>query len=132
MRLPALMPAPSFSTFGTVAIHLCGLLAAATPQTWLAPGGAHWAGVQHAERVLSIHNSSDPALRFFPVLDSSRPQAVGYAGLSAAAEHMPHVQQWDARALVGGHHRSRPYLDSPIIMRRVRDWLFAEDLLETF
>lgn len=97
------------------------LIAAAVRCDALAPRGPYREAVNRLDRLTLLVNSTDDALRFFPLLDcSQRADALGYVGMPRS--WMPATVQFssaDAANVVGRTHGFQHYLASPSLMRRI-------------
>lgn len=96
-------------------------IAAAIRCDALAPRGPYREVVDRLDRLTLLVNSSDDALRFFPLLDcSQRADALGYVGMPRS--WVPASVQFssvDAANIVGRTHGFQHYLASPSLMRRI-------------
>lgn len=87
----------------------------------LAPRGPYRDAVGHIDRLTLLTNSTDDALRFFPLLDcGTRAEALGYVGMprSWLPVGVPFVSV-DAATIVGRTHGFPYYLAAPTLMRRI-------------
>jgi len=96
-------------------------IAAAVRCDALAPRGPYREAVARLDRLTLLVNSTDDALRFFPLLDcSQRADALGYVGMPRA--WVPATVQFssaDAANVVGRTHGFQHYLTSPSLMKRI-------------
>lgn len=96
-------------------------IAAAVRCDALAPRGPYREAVGRLDRLTLLVNSTDDALRFFPLLDCSlRADALGYVGMPRS--WVPAGVQFssvDAANIVGRTHGFQEYLASPSLMRRI-------------
>lgn len=93
-------------------------LAAAVEHDGVLPGGRYERALAITDRLLLQNNSADQALRFFWILNSSRPKALGITGLS----HSPPdccVQQFDWEEAIGKDHSVWQYIDRPTIVNHI-------------
>ncbi|NBT12245.1 MAG: alpha/beta hydrolase [Planctomycetia bacterium] len=87
----------------------------------LAPRGPYGDVVEHIDRLTLLTNSTDDALRFFPLLDRSRrAEALGYVGMPRfwMPAGVP-FSSVDAANIVGRTHGFPHYLSSPTLMHRI-------------
>lgn len=96
-------------------------IAAAIRCDALAPRGPYREVVDCLDRLTLLTNSSDDALRFFPLLDSSlRADALGYVGMRRSwVPPSLEYSSLDAASVVGRTHGFQHYLASPALMRRI-------------
>jgi len=87
----------------------------------LAPRGPYREVLDRIDRLTLLVNSTDDALRFFPLLDcSQRADALGYVGMPR--RWIPPAVEFssvDAANIVGRTHGFQHYLSSPSLMRRI-------------
>lgn len=106
------------------------LLASAIEDDWLLPGGRHDRAVPVSSGVLSLHNTSDPVLRWFRIAARDRSaQALGQIGLACPArlgEHAPKFTQANVAAAIGRVHDWQAYLRSSTVQCRIREYLNQE------
>jgi hypothetical protein len=74
--------------------------------------------LNHAERLLLQNNSRDKALKYFWILNRSKPTALGNSGLSCSPAHCQ-VTQYDWGDTIGKDHSLWQYTDRPIVVRRI-------------
>lgn len=106
------------------------LLAGAVPNHWILPNRYHGRVPYVADRIVSLHNPRDPALRFFHITDANgKPRALGANGVAAryfGANHAP-LEQRDVSCIVGKSHSFDRYADSNWIANYVRRYALWED-----
>jgi hypothetical protein len=103
-------------------------MAAAVHRNWLLPGHRHGAALGQVDRVVSFHNSSDPALRYYRFIDHSRPAALGFTGLSGGrclGPYAPKYSEENVACIVGSAHDWSRYVCSSHIMAQVREMTFG-------
>jgi hypothetical protein len=101
-----------------------GLIAAAMDSDWLAPGRYHGRAGWSAERIAILTNSSDPVLRRYRWVQTTRGGiALGFAGLDGSPRRqdgsMVPVWQCDCSGLVGASHDENNYYRSRGTIDRV-------------
>lgn len=96
-------------------------IAAAIRCDALAPRGPYRETIQCFDRLTLLTNSSDDALRFFPLLEHrQRADALGYVGMPRAwVPTSVGFSSVDAANLVGRTHGFLHYIASPSLMRRI-------------
>ncbi|MEI6241151.1 MAG: alpha/beta hydrolase [Planctomycetia bacterium] len=96
-------------------------IAAAIRCDALAPRGPYREAVDRLDSLTLLVNSTDDALRFFPLLDcGQRADALGYIGMPRS--WVPATVRYssvDAANVVGRTHGFQHYLASPSLMRRI-------------
>jgi len=100
---------------------------AAEHSSWLAPGACHSRAYHRLDGMLNLYNSSDPILHHYRIVDSSRPDAMGFYGASGIGnwdDGGARVEQWDIRCIVGRTHSSRAPYNTYLIddIRRCAFW----------
>jgi hypothetical protein len=99
------------------------LMAAAMHNYWLCPESYHGHAIESLDHLLVLFNPCDHALKWYPLIDKSRPHALGAAGFcwEACWEHSPSViEQRNVCGIVGNSHKVNDYFSSCAIMREVR------------
>ena len=88
------------------------LLGSALPLGYITPRGAHGLALSNADRVLSISNSGDQALKFFKFVSSSKNAiALGYRAISprSLGGLAPLLEQRDVNRTAGRSHDLNDY-----------------------
>jgi hypothetical protein len=108
------------------------LMAAALDNSWLTPRQRHGMAMSQVERLLVMKNPMDRALRAYHFLYGllRGPAALGYTGLSGIGHLGPHrnkVTQMNVSNWVGTAHDWTRYMNSPVLVRRMRPFALFED-----
>ena len=106
-------------------------MAAALDAHWLAPGQRHGLTMTQVEQMLVTVNSSDPALRFYPLMNGlfhRGADAMGYIGPRCVhlGQHADKLVEWDVRCIVGRTHSWQAYEGSSLVMQHIAHYLFGE------
>lgn len=105
-----------------VAPHRVVMLAAAIANDGFTNRGRYCHGLNLAEHMLLMNNHRDQALRFYWILDASKPKALGFTGASCRPPHVT-IHQYDWAEHIGKDHSLWQYLDRPIIVKRMAEAL---------
>lgn len=105
-----------------VAPHRVVMLAAAIENDGFLPGGRYRHGLDQVEHMLLMNNSRDQALRFYWILNTSKPKALGSTGFDCRPPHVT-VHQYDWADQIGKDHSLWQYLDRPFIIQRMAESL---------
>ena len=95
-------------------------LAAASDRDGLTSSGRASRALNNVDRLLLENNSSDIALRFYWVMSSRKPLALGASGLRSAPPHC-RVQQCDWAKVIGKDHSLWQYMDRPSVVGQILD-----------
>jgi hypothetical protein len=111
------------------------LWAAAEHNDSLLPGRFHGAALPMGDRWYITVNCCDPVLARYHMIDKcSDPVALGYAGIWGMNLIDPAIQarieQANVSNIVGGTHDRQPYLYSPYIAGRTREYTLWHDFAE--
>jgi hypothetical protein len=109
------------------------LWAAALHNYWLLPGRFHGAALPMAQHWLIYVNGCDPVLRHYHRLEKcGDPAALGYTGLAGLNTLPPdlrsRIEQWQVSHIIGETHDVRPYVYSPTVAPRTRQYLLWHSL----
>lgn len=109
------------------------LWAAALHNHWLLPGHCHGNALPMAERWLIYVNGCDPVLKHYHRLEKcGNAPALGYTGLAGLYSLSPDLQsrieQLCVSHIIGGTHSVYPYIYSPVVASRTRQYIFWHDL----
>ena len=96
------------------------LLAAAVESDGLQGCGRYRHGLDHVESLLLMNNSRDQALRFFWILTSEKPKALGAVGANSRPHHVA-LRQYDWADQIGKDHSLWQYLDRPFIIQQLAE-----------
>jgi len=110
------------------------LWAAALHNYWLLPGRFHGNALPMAQHWLIYVNGCDPVLKHYHRLEKcGDPAALGYTGLAGLNSLPPglrsRIEQLQVSHLIGGTHDVRPYVYSPVVGGRTRQYLLWHDLM---
>ena len=108
------------------------LMAAALDNSWLTPRQRHGLAMSQVERLLVMKNPRDRALRAYRLLYGlfRGPAALGYTGMSGLGNLGPHrnkVSQLNVSNWVGDAHDWTRYMNSPVLVRRMRPFALFEE-----
>lgn len=105
------------------------LMAAAVNNNWLLPGHAHGRALEQTEKMLSLYNSHDEALRLYRFVSRhSHPAALGYTGICGHCqlhEYAARFEQINVACAVGSEHDWRRYVHSRMVMDQTRSVVFS-------
>jgi len=109
------------------------LWAAAVHNDWPLPGHAHGMSLPEADAWYVTINCCDPVLKRYRSIDKCGDAvALGYAGLWGmnllAPDVRERIEQQNVANIVGGTHDRRPYLNSPYIAERTREYALWRDV----
>jgi hypothetical protein len=109
------------------------LWAAALHDHWLLPDHYHGHALGMADRWLITSNGCDPVLSRYQWIEKcGDPVALGYSGMYGRhllpKELNDRVEELNVSCLVGGTHDMRPYLFSPPIQNRTRQYVLWHEL----
>jgi hypothetical protein len=107
--------------------------AAAEHSFWYQPGQCHGRALAAADAWFITLNYCDPILSRYRWIDRcSRPEAVGHSGIYGRNMLPPDVnariEEVNVSNIVGDEHNWRPYLYSPYIQDRTRDYILWHQL----
>ncbi|OHB75982.1 MAG: hypothetical protein A2W31_01300 [Planctomycetes bacterium RBG_16_64_10] len=109
------------------------LMTAALDDDWLLPGHGHGFALSQVDRMLLLNNSSDPALKWYHMIDRCRrPSALGRWGIAwpgMLGADAQKVDQCDVCCLLGREHSFQSYLNCPDLMRQTWSYLSSDPLL---
>ena len=103
------------------------LLAAAIESDGFVGWGRYRHALQHADHLLLMNNSRDRALRFFWILNSSKPRALGFVGAKCRPPNIT-LQQYDWARQFGKDHRLWLYLNRPFIIGKLVETLAVPEV----
>lgn len=109
------------------------LWAAALHNYWLLPGRFYGCALPMAQDWLIYVNGCDPVLKHYHRIEKcGDPAALGYTGLAGLntlpADLRSRIEQWQVSHLIGGTHDVRPYVYSPVVGGRTRQYLMWQEL----
>lgn len=97
-------------------------LAAAVENDGLLPRGRYNRALAHTDKLLLQNNSNDRVLRFFWVMNKTKPAALGFTGLCCAPPSCM-VNQYDWGGMIGRDHSLWQYTKRQILVQRVVETL---------
>jgi hypothetical protein len=109
------------------------LWAAALHNHWLLPGHYHGCALPMAQHWLIYVNGCDPVLMRYHMLEKcGDPAALGYTGLAGLNSLPPHLrsrfEQLQVSHIIGKTHDVRPYVYSPVVSGRTRQYLLWHEI----
>ena len=106
------------------------LVAAATDNDWLLPGQPNGLALGQADRVLVTRNLSDPALKWYHLMDGvGGPRAMGFTGpacLSRLGEEREKIETLVLDCSVGRNHAWDGYVRASALRRQLAWYAFLE------
>ncbi len=99
-------------------MYRVSLLAAAVESDGILRGGRYERAMVMTDHLLLQNNSADKALRFFWIINRSKPKALGNTGLACSPPGCS-VQQFDWENAMGRDHSVWQYIDRPAITSRI-------------
>jgi hypothetical protein len=91
------------------------LLGAAVPHGWLRVGSREGLALPQTSGALSVYNSRDAALKFFPLATGDKhTTVVGYRPISMACLNCVHLRQCDVTRNTGSSHKLHDYVNSSL------------------
>jgi hypothetical protein len=105
------------------------LVAPAVNNDWLAIGHAHGEALPAVERMLSLNNGCDMALKRYDVIDPcNKPQALGYTGaVGPLGENASKLSEYNMCCAVGKRHYWGNYFYNPGIVAMMRPYVGLAD-----
>jgi hypothetical protein len=101
------------------------LVAPAVNNDWLAMGHAHGQALPVVDRMLSLNNYCDRALKRYAVIDPcNKPQALGYTGaVGPLGENGYKLSQYNMCCAVGKKHYWGSYFYNPSVVAMIRPYV---------
>lgn len=99
------------------------LMSAALHAHWLGEGRYHGLAMTQVDQMLLLNNTADPAMRYYRLIDRSRPQALGYRGPTCLnAYYRSKIHMRDLSRQIGSEHDLYCFLNLPSAMAMSWDY----------
>lgn len=107
------------------------LMSAALHAHWLGEGRYHGLAMTQVDQMLLLNNCADLAMRYYRLIDRSRPAALGYRGPTCLSSYYrSKIHMRDMSRQIGSEHDLSCFLNSPIAMAMTWDYAIRSDIAE--